>query len=89
MHDPQTDAREVAPEHNDHHGGFSVRKRLGGLFRDAWYLAIVVVLSGAAMWIWLAPIMGVVAIVAGLLTFVYFGIVRYDDDGHERTDSRA
>lgn len=65
-----------------------IHKRIGGMFRDAWYLAIVLVIASIAMWIMLAPVMGVVAIVLGLATFAYFGVLRYDDDGNEIEDDR-
>ena len=65
-----------------------IHKRIGGMLRDAWYLAIVLVIASIAMWIFLAPIMGVVAIVLGFATFAYFGVLRYDDDGNEIEDER-
>lgn len=64
-------------------------KRLGGLFRDAWYLLIVAALSTAALWIFIAPMAGILVIVTSLVTFAYFAAVRYDDTGHEHTDDRA
>ncbi len=70
-------------------GSIRLHKRIGGLLRDAWYLAVVIAIAAIAMWIWLAPVMGVVAVVAGLSMFGYFGVVRYDDEGNERTDGRA
>ena len=60
-----------------------------GLVRDAWYLTIVVAVSAVAMWILIAPIAGIATLVLGLLSFVYFAVLRYDDDGNERSDDRG
>lgn len=64
------------------------QKRVAGLLRDAWFLVIPVVGGGALLWWLIAPIAGVAAIVLSLVTFAYFGVVRYDDDGRERSSDR-
>ena len=66
-----------------------IHKRIGGMFRDAWYLLIVVLVASVVMWIVLAPLVGIATLVLSVGGFAYFGIVRYDDEGNERTDTRA
>ena len=61
--------------------------RVLGLLRDAWYLVILIFVSAAALWFVIDPLVGIAIVVCGLLTFVYFGVVRYDSDGHERKDA--
>ena len=41
------------------------------------------------MWIFIAPIVGIAVFIFGVLSFVYFALVRYDDDGNERHDDRV
>jgi len=64
-----------------------MHNRVLGLLRDGWYLVVLIIVSGAAMWIFVAPIAGIAVVVLGLLSFAYFGIVRYDDEGNERKDA--
>ena len=57
--------------------------RFTGLLRDAWYLLLVIVVAAVAIWFLIDPLPGIVVVILGLVTFAYFAIVRYDDDGHD------
>jgi len=64
-----------------------MHRRVIGILRDAWFL-LPVILAAAVVFGWLiSPGWGVAVAVLSLVVFVYFGIVRYDDDGNERSDT--
>lgn len=58
--------------------------RILGLWRDAWWL-ILPMLAGSAALGWItAPVVGFALPLVICVVFVYFAILRYDDDGRQR-----
>ncbi|MHC5028085.1 MAG: hypothetical protein ACYTGR_15135 [Planctomycetota bacterium] len=61
-----------------------MHRRFLGLLRDAWYTALVILVAGVVFWIVMHPAVGIAAVLLGTITFAYFALMRYDDDGNER-----
>ena len=61
----------------------NVRNRLGGLIRDAWWLAALAVAGCITLGVLVDPFLGFATIPIAAGTFVYFAVMRYGDDGRE------
>ena len=59
--------------------------RVRGLLRDAFFLPpLVLVVSALVAWK-ISALVAIVTVLASAGMFVYFAVLRYDDDGNERT----
>ena len=58
-------------------------KRFAGLLRDTWLLWIVLFVAGTLLTIFFS-IVFVSTYPIAVCTFIYFGLVRYDDQGEPR-----
>lgn len=59
--------------------------RVRGLLRDAFFLPPLVLLTSALVAWKISAVVAIVTIIASAAIFVYFAILRYDDEGNERT----
>ncbi len=60
-----------------------IHRRFIGLFRDTWYLVLVVVGAAVVFGVMIGPGWGAAVVVITMSVFLYFGLVRYDDTGKE------
>lgn len=58
-------------------------KRFASLLSDTWWVWIVIFLFGVTLGLLMDPLF-FSAIPIGVFAFVYFGIMRYDEDGNAR-----
>ncbi len=59
--------------------------RVRGLLRDAFFLPPLVLITSALVAWKISVLVAIVTIIASAAMFVYFAILRYDDEGNERT----
>lgn len=58
-------------------------KRFRGLFRDTWVFWLLLNLGGLIAGRFISPVFfGCIPI--SIFSFVYFGLLRYDEEGHHR-----
>ena len=58
-------------------------RRFTALLSDTWWVWIIILVFGIVLGILVHPLF-YSAIPIGMFSFVYFGIMRYDEDGNER-----
>ncbi|MEZ6096846.1 MAG: hypothetical protein R3C03_21935 [Pirellulaceae bacterium] len=58
-------------------------KRFQGLIRDTWWLWIVLCVAGTFLSIYVSPVF-ISTFPISLFTFLYFGLIRYDEEGKPR-----
>jgi hypothetical protein len=58
--------------------------RLGGLLRDCWYLMLIVLAASVLFGVVIHWFLALVVPVIFVPVFIYFAIIRYDDDGRPR-----
>ncbi len=58
-------------------------KRFSGLFRDTWWFWLVFA-GVAAILVWRVNFVFLSSIPIGLFAFLYFGLIRYDEEGNRR-----
>ncbi len=61
-----------------------MHRRILGLARDAWWLLLAILAMSVFLGWKLHPLLGLTMFVAGVSVSVYFAILRYDDEGHEK-----
>lgn len=60
-------------------------KRLKAILRDTWWLWTIFLLMGTLLGIFFEPVFFACFPIA-IVTFVYFMLMRYDDEGNPRED---
>ena len=58
--------------------------RFRGFFRDSWWLLVLMVFGGIFLSVMVVPVLGICAFAAGLGVWIYFAIMRYDNEGNSR-----
>jgi hypothetical protein len=61
-------------------------KRFGGLLRDTWWLWTALITAGILLGL-LVEYIFFIAIPISLFSFIYFGLMRYDENGRPKPDS--
>lgn len=64
-------------------GGWIIN-RVRGLWRDAWWLLVILVVAAGIVALTVSAAIGITIGLVAIVVFVYFAILRYDDLGRER-----